>query len=128
MVLGAFVAFGVFAEVQVIDGKKYECRDGLCYLVEEGGLKSATPMAKDPRIAQGYMRAEEFVAFLEGNEVDSLAGHGLWVMLLLVFFVQYSSSFNVVVLNCWWRYRRSNEWSNWFFGRNAFGDSFRCFI
>ena len=84
MVLGAFVAFGVFAEVQVIDGKKYECRDGLCYLVEEGGLKSATPMAKDPRIAQGYMRAEEFVAFLKGKEVDSLAGRGLWVMLLLV--------------------------------------------
>ena len=87
-----------FAEVQVINGRKYECRDGLCYLVEEsgdaasrplqskgepsvnvGGQETASPL---PRIAQGYMRAEEFVAFLEGKEADSLAGHGLWVMLL----------------------------------------------
>ena len=91
----------VFAEVQVIDGKKYECRDGVCYLVEESGDAESLPLqdkdgssitsGKDtasplsrPRIAQGYMRAEEFVAFLEGKEVDSLAGHGLWVMLLLV--------------------------------------------
>ena len=73
-----------FAEVQVIGGKKYECRDGLCYLVEDGGLKSATSTEKGPRIAQGYMRAEEFIAFLEDKKVDSLAGHGLWVMLLLV--------------------------------------------
>ena len=84
LVLGAVVAFGAFAEVQVINGRKYECRDGLCYLVEDDGLKSAVSAEKAPRIAQGYMRAEEFVAFLEGKEVDSLAGHGLWVMLLLV--------------------------------------------
>ena len=84
-----------FAEVQVIDGKKYECRDGVCYLVDdaatnfvgkgiaisESGESGETGRI---RIAQGYMRAEEFVAFLEGKEVDSLAGHGLWVMLLLV--------------------------------------------
>ena len=24
-----------FAEVQVIGGRKYECRDGVCYLVED---------------------------------------------------------------------------------------------
>ena len=84
-----------FAEVQVIDGKKYECRDGVCYLVDdaatnfvgkgiaisESGESGETGRI---RIAQGYMRAEEFIAFLEGKEVDSLAGHGLWVMLLLV--------------------------------------------
>ena len=84
------------AEVQVIGGKKYECRDGLCYLVEdhaatnfvekgiaisESGESGETGKM---RIAQGYMRAEEFIAFLEGKEVDSLAGHGLWVMLFLV--------------------------------------------
>ena len=72
------------AEVQVINGKKYECRDGLCYLVEESGEAVSRPPTPLPRIAQGYMRAEEFVAFLEDKEVDSLAGHGLWVMLLLV--------------------------------------------
>ena len=89
-----------FAEVQVINGRKYECRDGLCYLVEESGDEASRPLQNEgepsvnvsgqetasplPRIAQGYMRAEEFVAFLEGREADSLAGHGLWVMLLLV--------------------------------------------
>lgn len=89
-----------FAEVQVINGRKYECRDGLCYLVEESGDAASRPLQNEgepsvnvsgqeiasplPRIAQGYMRAEEFVAFLEGKEADSLAGHGLWVMLLLV--------------------------------------------
>ena len=89
------VVVGALAEVQVIGGKKYECRDGVCYLVEdattnfvdkgiaisESGESGETGRV---RIAQGYMRAEEFVAFLEGKEVDSLAGRGLWVMLLLV--------------------------------------------
>ena len=85
-----------FAEVQVIGGKKYECRDGVCYLVEDNAAtnSAAKGIAVNEsgesgetgrsRIAQGYMRAEEFIAFLEGKEVDSLAGHGLWVMLFLV--------------------------------------------
>ena len=84
------------AEVQVIGGKKYECRDGLCYLVEDHAVTNFVEKGiaisesgesgetGKMRIAQGYMRAEEFIAFLEGKEVDSLAGHGLWVMLLLV--------------------------------------------
>ena len=84
------------AEVQVINGKKYECRDGLCYLVEEeslsvpgrrdadGTVKGADGTVKGPRVAQGYMRAEEFIAFLENKEVDSLAGRGIWVFLILV--------------------------------------------
>ena len=99
IVLSAIAALGVFcafAEVQVINGKKYECRDGLCYLVEENATTNIvdTGIAISEsgesgetgrsRIAQGYMRAEEFIAFLEGREVDSLAGRGLWVMLLLV--------------------------------------------
>ena len=85
--------------MQVIGGKKYECRDGVCYLVEDNGEAASSPLQnKDvlsitsgedaasplPRIAQGYMRAEEFIAFLEGKEVDSLAGYGIWVTLLLV--------------------------------------------
>ena len=84
-----------FAEVQVIGGKKYECRDGVCYLVEDattnfvdkGIAISGSGESGETgriRIAQGYMRAEEFIAFLEGKEVDSLARHGFWVMLLLV--------------------------------------------
>ena len=95
--LAALMTLGAFAEVQVIDGKKYECRDGLCYLVEDDATtnfvdkgiaisesgESGETRGK-VRIAQGYMRAEEFIAFLGGKEVDSLAGYGLWVMLLLV--------------------------------------------
>ena len=96
VLVGALLAVCAFAEVQVIGGKKYECRDGMCYLVEddattnfvdkgiaisESGKSGETGRI---RIAQGYMRAEEFIAFLEGRGVDSLAGHGLWVMLLLV--------------------------------------------
>ena len=72
-----------FAEVQVIGGKKYECRDGMCVLVEDE-VEGVERVERVERVAQGYMRAEEFIAFLEGKEVDSLAGHGLWVMLLLV--------------------------------------------
>ena len=99
LVLSAIAAVGMFcafAEVQVIGGKKYECRDGLCYLAEDDAVTNsvdkgiAISESGEPgetgriRIAQGYMRAEEFIAFLEGKEVDSLAGRGLWVMLLLV--------------------------------------------
>ena len=82
-------AFDVSAEVQVVDGKKYECRDGLCYLVEDAdaaGKPSVAAEAEKTRVAQGYMRAEEFIAFLENKEVDALAGHGPWVLLLLVLF------------------------------------------
>ena len=82
-------AFDVSAEVQVVDGKKYECRDGLCYLVEDADAAekpSGAAEAEKTRVAQGYMRAEEFIAFLENKEVDALAGHGPWVLLLLVLF------------------------------------------
>ena len=87
------------AAEQVIGGKKYECRDGVFYLVEENGEAVPSPSQDKedvsitsgedaasplPRIAQGYMRAEEFIAFLEDKKVDSLAGHGFWVMLFLV--------------------------------------------
>ena len=79
------------AEVQVINGQKYECRDGLCYLVEDDGEALSAPVSEDAdgtvgsrRIAQGYMRAEEFIAFLENREVKLLGDGGLWLTLLLV--------------------------------------------
>ena len=87
LLIAAFVAN---AEVQVIGGKKYECRDGLCYLVEDedssltSGEDAASPLEGSARIAQGYMRAEEFIAFLEGREVKPLGDGGLWLTLLLV--------------------------------------------
>ena len=86
------------AEVQVIGGKKYECRDGVCYLVEdaatnfvdkgiaisESGESGETGKI---RIAQGYMRAEEFIAFLEGEDMGRgrpAPERGLFVLLFLV--------------------------------------------
>ena len=87
LLIAAFVAN---AEVQVIGGKKYECRDGLCYLVEDedssltSGEDAASPLEGSARIAQGYMRADEFIAFLAGREVKPLGDGGLWLTLLLV--------------------------------------------
>ena len=88
LLVAAFVAS---AEVQVINGQKYECRDGLCYLVEDDGESLSAPVSEDAdgtvgsrRIAQGYMRAEEFIAFLENREVKLLGDGGLWLTLLLV--------------------------------------------
>ena len=96
-----------FAEVQVIDGKKYECRDGLCYLVEDenvpapvregadgtvtnasGTVEDTADAVRKPRVAQGYMGAEEFVAFIENREPavwnGRLARSRGWLLLLLV--------------------------------------------
>ena len=85
----AAATWSAAAEVQVIDGKKSECRDGVCMLVEEPAATNATGAAEKtgetaPRIAQGYMPAEQFVAFLEGRETASpLADAGIWTALLL---------------------------------------------
>ena len=89
-----FLALFASAEVQVINGKKYECRDGMCYLVEEDGGDLSAPVSEDAdgtvesgRVAQGYMRAEEFIAFLEGKDMGQwrlAPERGLIVLLLLV--------------------------------------------
>ena len=92
LVLG-LSAFGAIAEVQVINGRKYECADGVCRLVEDADKAEAPkPAAADVslgkvRVAQGYMPAEAFVAFLEGREGPAdgrLARTGGWALLLLV--------------------------------------------
>ena len=74
------------AEVQVIGGKKYECRDGVCYLVEDDAATNSVDKGiaisesgqsgetGQVRIAQGYMRAEEFIAFLEGKDMSRGGG------------------------------------------------------
>jgi len=85
------------AEVQVVGDKKVECKDGVCVLVEDDdpsavqrrpsaiSLRSiATFNLKPSRMAQGYMSAEAFVAFLENKQVNPLGDAGLWVTLLLV--------------------------------------------
>lgn len=128
-----FLAGSVRAEVQIINGQKFECRDGMCVPVEddtepaaevdhsevapvefattnavpevgevvcEGGMcrvvepppddvaASAAPSAVAPRLVQGYMSADEFVAFLENREAVSspLAGKAWWLVLAIVLF------------------------------------------
>ncbi|MBQ2629522.1 MAG: hypothetical protein IJG13_07585 [Kiritimatiellae bacterium] len=99
LVAALAAAFAADAEVQVVNGQKYECSDGVCRLVDDGpGGAAAQPYAEDaavaepshavspPRIAQGYMSADRFVAFLENREPEHspFDGAGTLLMLLLV--------------------------------------------
>ena len=74
LVLASCILLGgeASAEIQVINGVRYECADGLCRRIDDGGAAdaaSAKPEASAaPRIAQGYMDADEFLAFLRGEE------------------------------------------------------------
>lgn len=96
-ILVTLAALCASAEVQVINGRKYECKDGLCTLVEDGNAsRSSTaadgnrqlPRSADAtpsfRIAQGYMPADLFIAFLENREENPLGDSGIWLTLLLV--------------------------------------------
>ena len=87
------LAFGLLstlvavADIQIIDGVKYECKDGMCMPI----FDDDTPLASEPqsasaRVAQGYMDADRFVAFLKGEapSEETFAGKGLWVILVLV--------------------------------------------
>lgn len=90
--LALCVKVSAFAEIQEINGQKWECRDGLCFLVEDEGEDAApaeSKISEEPRIAQGYMNAEEFLGFLRNDSSasqSSLAGKAWWLILLLTFF------------------------------------------
>lgn len=81
-------AMAACGEVQVINGRTYECTDGMCRLVEsDAGSAAAKPSGEAPRIAQGYMSAERFVAFLENRAADDrrpFGDAGFLLTLLLV--------------------------------------------
>lgn len=71
-VLSSIVSFG---EITIIDGVKYECVDGICRMVGEGegegqgvGVGEGEGEANGMRVAQGYMEAPAFIAFLKGEE------------------------------------------------------------
>ena len=100
------------AEIQIIDGVKYECKDGLCMIVEDepattnvaagtvagDSLPNPMPPEASPkdgvtvsRMAQGYMSAKDFVKWLEGNDepedvwmTTPGAGLGSWLLVLLL--------------------------------------------
>jgi len=90
----ALAVFGADAEIQVINGKKYECKDGLCRLVEEEPRGSDAPPRSEEglsasRLAQGYMSAEDFIAFVKnekpsgGDDLWTRAGGNVLLVLLL---------------------------------------------
>ena len=95
------IASLLFADIQIINGVAYECKDGMCVPVEEAQADFAlgygrTPLdlsgdeeeseaVEVPRLKMGYMDKAEFLAFLNGEEAEDnpLAGRSIWVVLAL---------------------------------------------
>jgi len=98
-VLFALSALTLPAETNVVNGMTIVCEDGVCRVLEErakvrgegeqGNAASSTrhssSITRRPvRMAQGYMDADAFLAFLENRqEGDYFAGKGLWLVVLL---------------------------------------------
>ena len=101
------------AEIQIIDGVKYECKDGLCMIVEEDAESGAVREGTDStvgtngtvnavgmsdaaavqpcRMAQGYMSAKDFARWLEGNDepedvwmTTPMTSAAFWIGLLMI--------------------------------------------
>ena len=90
-------ACGARAEIQVINGVRYECADGLCRRLDEPAEPAAdaasaptpasaeaAPLPRPPRLAQGYMEAEAFLAFLRGDEPAALPTSAVLLVLSLL--------------------------------------------
>lgn len=94
--LSLLAVFGLvlsaLAEIQVINGVRYECSDGLCRRLD--APVAATPAtevappsvpAPPPRLAQGYMDADAFLAFLRGAaSAPALPASGALLVLALL--------------------------------------------
>lgn len=74
------------AEVQVINGVRYECSDGLCRRLDDPPPEDvADETSRRPaRLAQGYRNAEAFLAFLRGDEPAALPTSTALLVLSLV--------------------------------------------
>ena len=84
--LTCFVLFAAAAVLCV--EAKVVCEDGMCRIVDDDAppaeIAKAPPAADSPRIAQGYMPADRFVAFLRGeDEVEGHAGGGVLLLVLM---------------------------------------------
>lgn len=68
--LAVFLAGTASAEIQIIDGVRYECKDGMCMPLEDDSpaASPSSPQTQKIRVAQGYMNADKFAAFLRGEE------------------------------------------------------------
>lgn len=92
----AFCALGAAAEIQVVNGVRYECSDGLCRRVavpaadaaqEPAAVAVAASDADFPRpvrIGEGYRNAEEFLAFLRGEAPPALPTSAAFLLLSLL--------------------------------------------
>ena len=81
----AFGAFGGEAHVTTLDnGAKVVCEDGVCRLVEAPEAAAATDLAAEgeepTRLAQGYMSAERFIAFLDGSDTATPLPYSLFLL------------------------------------------------
>ena len=75
------------AEIQVIDGVRYDCSGGLCRRLDDVGVADAAPAKLgEARIAQGYRDSDEFLAFLRGEEPreSPLPKSALWLVFALL--------------------------------------------
>lgn len=81
----ALLAFVAKAEIQIIDGVKYECVDGMCRMIEEDESAASTEEADATitgattevrRMCQGYQSVEEIVSFLKDEQAPSVV-HGI---------------------------------------------------
>ena len=80
-----FGAFGGEAHVTTLDnGAKVVCEDGVCRLVEAPEAAAATDLAAEgeepTRLAQGYMSAEKFIAFLDGSDTATPLPYSLFLL------------------------------------------------
>ena len=84
--LAVFLAGTASAEIQIIDGVRYECKDGMCMPLEDNPPAASASGGKPAvRMAQGVMGAPEFRAFLRGESVAPPLGADAGFM--LIFFI-----------------------------------------
>ena len=71
--LAVLLAGSASAEIQIIDGVRYECKDGMCMPLEDDSPAAlpSSPQTQKLRVAHGYMDADRFAAFLRGDENSS---------------------------------------------------------
>lgn len=98
------------AEIQVINGVRYECSDGLCRRLDEpdgaqasdaASAASPTPSdasARPTRWTQGYMDAEAFLAFLRGEETSSPLPASMVLLLLALLLAGAATNLTPCVL------------------------------
>ena len=86
LAIGLFATLVAPAEIQVINGVRYECKDGMCMPIFGDEPVASPAVEGSVRMAQGYMDADRFVAFLKGEDPSDgfFDGKGVWLVLLLV--------------------------------------------